>query len=380
MTATVTTSAGIEIEHIVGVSRLAGMEAEWQELLEASDSDCLFLTWGWLHTWWKHLAEGRSLQIVTVREDGQLIAVAPFCERPASLLGRRLLPVREFLGTGFVGSDYLDVIVRRGSETEARAILSAELGRLGTVFDWGQLRRGRSFAASIAESLGKKSWTVRERAVNVCPYISLAGLSFEEYLGTLGSEHRYNFNRKWRRLQKDHTVHFEQILHEEQCAEAIDLVVALHNARWQERGESDAFHTPALVEFHREFAQLALNRGWLRLYVLRVDEKPAACLYGFLYARKFYFYQSGLDPAYQKQSVGLVSMGLGIRNAISNGAEEYDLLHGDEEYKGHWAHERRELARIEAWPPSGLGLLDRQAVDLERSSRRLARRVITKIA
>ena len=100
----------------------------------------------------------------------------------------------------------------------------------------------------------------------------------------------------------------------------------LHNMRWRDRGGSDAFHTPGLVSFHREFSQLALKRGWLRLYVLRLNQKPAACLYGFLYGRTFYFYQSGFDSAYEKQSVGLVSMGLGIKSAIAEGAEEYDLI------------------------------------------------------
>ena len=65
---------------------------------EASDSDCLFLTWEWLFTWWKHLAGDRQLAILAVRSGGKLVALAPFCLRPASLSRRRPLPVLEFLG------------------------------------------------------------------------------------------------------------------------------------------------------------------------------------------------------------------------------------------------------------------------------------------
>jgi hypothetical protein len=74
-----------------------------------------------------------------------------------------------------------------------------------------------------------------------------------------------------------------------------------------------------LTAFHREFSQIALKRGWLRLYLLRLDGKPASFLYGFHYGRKFYFYQSSFDAAYAKHSPGLIMMGLAIRSAIEEG-------------------------------------------------------------
>jgi len=288
--------------------------------------------------------------------------------------------VLEFLGNGFVGSDYLDVIVRRGYEAEARQAVVSSLAKERLTLDLTQLRRGRCTAAGIAAALGERDWFVSETVTNICPFISLAGMSWEAYLSTLGAEHRYNFNRKWKRLNRDYCVQFEQVSRDEQCRESIDLVIELHNMRWRGRGRSDAFHYPGLVGFHREFSRLALQRGWLRLYVLRLNGKPAACLYGFLYGQTFYFYQSGFDPAYQKQSVGLVSMGLGIKNAIEEGAVEYDLLHGNEEYKSHWSREGRELARLELYPPSGMGLLCRRSVELERASRRMARRLLTSMS
>ena len=379
ITQTPTLGALGTVERIADVSGFEALRDEWSELLRASDSDCLFLTWEWLFTWWKHQAEDRQLSILTVRSEGRLDALAPFCLRPASLSGRRPLQALEFLGNGCVGSDYLDFIVRRGCELEARQAFASALANQRQVLDWTQLRRGRCFAAGVAAELGRRNWSVSETVTNTCPYVPLAGVSWEEYLATLGAEHRYNFHRKWRRLNRDYSVQFEQVDREEQCAESMDLVMELHNMRWRGRGGSDAFHTAALVAFHREFSRLALNRGWLRLHVLRLNRKPAACLYGFLYGRTFYFYQSGFDSAYQKQSVGLVSMGLGIQNAIEEGAEEYDLLHGDEEYKSHWSRESRQLSRLELYPAGAMGRMCRASVELERTSRRIARRVVTRI-
>jgi CelD/BcsL family acetyltransferase involved in cellulose biosynthesis len=365
------------VERIADAPGFEALRDEWSELLQASGADCLFLSWEWLSTWWKHLAGDRRLAILALRHGGRLVALAPFCLRPRSLWRRRPLPVLEFLGNGCVGSDYLDLIVRRGYEPEARRAFAAALSNERLVLSWTQLRRSSCAAAGVAADLGASNWSVSERVTNTCPFIPLTGMSWEAYLATLGAEHRYNFHRKFKRLNRDHSVQFEQAHTGEQCRESLDLVMELHNMRWRGRGGSDAFDTPGLVAFHREFSQIALARGWLRLYVLRLDRKPAACLYGFLYGGTFYFYQSGFDAAYGKESVGLVSMGLSIKNAIEEGAEEFDLLHGDEEYKSHWSRQSRELGRLELYPPGGMGSICRRSAELERAARRMARRVLS---
>ena len=382
MIATLPTTLGcpssVTVETIGEASSFAALRQEWDELLHSSASDRLFLTWEWLYTWWKHLAGNRQLSILAFRREGELAALAPFGLRPPTLSPWRPLPVLEFLGNGNVGSDYLDVIVRRGCEPDTWRALAARLAGKRLMLEWTQLRQGDCQAAGVAAALGENGWSVAETETNTCPFIPLAGRSWESYLATLGAEHRYNFHRKWKRLNRDYAVQFEQVRTEQQCRESIDLVITLHNLRWRDRGGSDAFHTSGLVEFHQEFSQIALERGWLRLYVLRLDGKPAACLYGFLYRRIFYFYQSGFAATFDKYSVGLVTMGLAIKSAIEEGAEEYDLLHGNEAYKSHWSSDSRQLGRLEVYPPRGLGWICRSSVELDRSSRRLARRVLPK--
>ncbi len=54
-------------------------------------------------------------------------------------------------------------------------------------------------------------------------------MSWEAYLATLGAEHRYNFNRKWKQLNRDYRVRFLRADTEEECRESVDLVMELHN-------------------------------------------------------------------------------------------------------------------------------------------------------
>jgi CelD/BcsL family acetyltransferase involved in cellulose biosynthesis len=358
----------------ISAAEFSLMNVEWNELVHSSKSDCLFLSWEWLNTWWDRLSEKRELAIVAVRSGDLLVGLAPLAISQPTLT--RPLPEAQFLGSGFVGSDYVDFVIREGYAEDVIRALTGYLGSLRVAFKWTNLRKGDCEAERFAETLGRAGWTSVETQVNVSPFISLKGQTWDSYLASLGSEHRYNLNRKTKRLHRDFTVRLELAGSRIECAESVDRLIELHNLRWQNRaGGSDAFHLPELVQFHRDLAPLAFDQGWLRIFTLWADDRAAACLYGFLYNRTFYFYQSGFHPDFEKHSVGLVLMGMAIRHAIGDGAEEYDFLHGNEPYKKHWADQARDLSRLEIYPPTTLGWVSRSSKTLARDGREFLRRI-----
>ncbi len=370
-------SAGpVAVDRIEDTAAFERLSDGWNELLRSSDSDCLFLTWEWLYTWWKHHSAGRELYIIAVRFGRELAAIAPLCLRRRRLERLQPLPSLEFLGTGSVGSDYLDLIARRGRAAQALEALAEHLDGKRLLIELAQLRRKACLASELAGRLERRGWSFSEEKINTCPFIDLSGHSWESYLARLGPEHRYNFQRRLKNLAKQFEVSFELVSSEEERRKTLAELIALHNQRW--RGSSNAFNRAGLIAFHEELSCLALARGWLRLVVLRLNGKAAACLYGFRYGNSFYFYQSGYDPNYGKHSVGLVIMGLAIKIAIEEGALEYDLLHGDEEYKFRWARAARELSRIVLYPPGSRGLFYRETLRLGRAARKMARRVLPK--
>jgi CelD/BcsL family acetyltransferase involved in cellulose biosynthesis len=350
---------------------------EWNALLASSASDCVFLTHEWLFTWWKHLSEGRELSIVVTRDGEKLIGIMPLAKRSAQYA--RMMPrVAEFLGSGVIGSDYLDAVIQKGRESEVLAAIGRELNRWGLMLQLNQVRTQNCVAASLPGVLGQQRWIALEKKINVCPFIDLRSHSWESYLGSLSSNQRYSFNRKVRALQSAFEVRLDVVKMESDARQGLDTVIELHQKRWGSRGSSEAFQTASVTAFHQEFVRLAAARGWLRLLILNLDNAARAAIYGLHYGPTFYFYQSGFDPAYSKQSVGLVVMGLAIKQALEEGASEYDLLHGEEEYKFHWAHEQRDLGRIELYPPHVRGRLYKRAIHFNRAARQMVRRVLYK--
>jgi len=344
--------------------------------LQASGSNCVFLTHEWMSSWWKHLAEGRRLAILTARDGRELVGILPVAERAAQY--SRMMPrTLEFLGSGVIGSDYLDVIAVAGREREVIAAFSRHIDDRGLMLQLSQLRRGSCLAALLAEQLREQAWTAEETTLNVCPYIDLRGHTWASYLATVGPNLRKNVNRYLRNLPNTFDMRVDCARAPAEAQRALDAAIALHRKRWGAApGMSEAFHSEAIIAFHRDFVTLAAEQGWLRLLVLHLNGTPVAALYGLLYGSVFYFYQSGFDPEYGKHSVGVATMAIAIKTAIEEGAVEYDFLHGAEEYKFHWTEKTRDLGRIELFPSHARALIYRRAMDLNRAARRMARRVL----
>jgi CelD/BcsL family acetyltransferase involved in cellulose biosynthesis len=360
----------MNVHVVTDPAAFAALRPEWDALLAESNEAGVFVSWEWLHTWWKHLGASRSLHVATVRQGGELVALAPFWRRP-----RRLFPESlELMGTGIVGSDYLDVVTRRGHADAALDSLADHVGELGFPLDLRQLGAG-SRAADLASRLRARGWRRGERASDVCPYLRLEGHDWDSLLGTLGPEHRANVRRRLRKLGEQGAV-LDEARDDASRRAILAALFRLHELRWRGRGGSDAFGGPEVLAFHEEATALALERGWLRLYALRLAGEPVAALYGLRYGGRFSFYQSGFDPAQARSSVGLAILALSIQCALQEGAAEFDLLHGGEGYKFLWAHVTRPLVRIEADPPGVASAARRAAVDTARAARRGVRRLL----
>jgi CelD/BcsL family acetyltransferase involved in cellulose biosynthesis len=123
---------------ILVISDVSGFDAlgpEWEALFAAAGSS-VFKSFIWQRGWWRHHGEDftrRLLHLVTIREAGELIALAPFyidVHRHNALASTRTL---RFIGTGF--SDHLDMLVRPGHADTAIPALAGHLASLWKSLD-----------------------------------------------------------------------------------------------------------------------------------------------------------------------------------------------------------------------------------------------------
>ena len=360
------------IQRIQDLSGFAALRPHWDGLLAASGANNPFLTFEWLHAWWANLGGNARLQTIALWSDTELIAIAPLMSTRSPGWFTRL----EFLGSGHAGSDYLDLIVRRGHESEALDSLADFIASKRQTLRL-ELVPEASLAAHVARRLQDSGWTTSIVANGICPVIDLGGHTWESYLAARGRAHRANVRRRLRALGEPLDTAFEPVTTEAQRHEALSALFAFHEWRFSPQGGSTAFLTPALRAFHQNATRQALERGWLRMYVLRLNGVPAAVMYGFAYNGQFYFYQHGFDARYRNQSIGLVLMALTIRAAFDEGLHTFDMLWGAEPYKWLWATGERKLNQIRAFPAHVGGWLHHGVVAARRRLAPLTRRLLS---
>ena len=166
------------------------------------------------------------------------------------------------------------------------------------------------------------------------PTLVADGRDWDAFLGSRSRNFREQARRRERKLARAHDLHYRLVDDPDRLPSAFDTLVRLHQARWGEGSRS--FRAP-VDAFHRDFAALALERGWLRLWLLELDGRVAAAWLGYRFGGIEWYYQAGRDPALEREAVGFVLMAHTVRAALNDGVGEYRLLLGGESYKDRFA-------------------------------------------
>jgi CelD/BcsL family acetyltransferase involved in cellulose biosynthesis len=296
----------------LGVERSSSLEAVRADWSRAAQIESVFATWEWAAAWWRHFGRDRELLLWTFRCLGEPVGVAPLY-----VSHTRPLHVARFVGHG--PADELGPVC---SPADARAVLEATNERLSDagcdVLLAEQLAADRAPLAA-GRLLRREASPVLRWDAGWLDYVASRSANLREQLG-----------RRERRLRREGQVRFRLTTDAARLASDLDVLFRLHGAV---RRRSDF----GPEGFHRDVAAVALERGWLRLWTLELDERPAAVWLGFRVGGVESYYQAGRDPALDRLSVGFVLLAHTIRAALDDGIREYRFGRGDEPYKYRFA-------------------------------------------
>lgn len=295
----------------------------WQNLDTRSDN--VFTTWEWATTWWRHFGRSRRERIVVQTDDrgGAVVILPLYLELSCPLRVLRLI--------GHGPADELGPICAAADErlgVQALREFLARSPRRWDVFIGERLPAARNWTHEI----GRGGRSLRRES---SPTIVFEDGGWDAYLASRSGQFRQQLKRKERRLAAAGDVRYRLCDDRASLDRDLDTLFALHQARW---GNGSIFTTMSQAAFHRDFAHRALERGWLRLWLLQVDGAPVAALYTFRYANVEWYYQGGRDPAWDKASVGTLLLAHSVRVAAEDGVAAYRLLRGGEAYKGRFAN------------------------------------------
>jgi CelD/BcsL family acetyltransferase involved in cellulose biosynthesis len=128
----------------------------------------------------------------------------------------------------------------------------------------------------------------------------------------------------------------------------LDALFALHQRRWEQRGERGVLAEPRVQAFHRAALPGLMAAGIARALTLDIDGRAVGAYYGFQHRDRAYAYIGGLDPEFEEASPGALTIEAAMQRAASEGAREFHFLRGREPYKFAWGARDR-WNRLRVW-------------------------------
>ena len=304
----------------VAKETLASLRPEWEGLLEQHPAPMPFYHPAWQQVWLEEFQGDRELFLLSVRDGGALVGVAPLLREDGrlSLVGHYSI------------CDYMDFVV--APECGA-GFFSAIMGALqDEAWSEIELRGLHEGSATLAElpALAEGAGFAFEREEEaLAPSVQLLA-SWDEQVASLSKKYRHELRRKLRRLEAAGNV--ELVVHTAP-GEIESQMPLLLRFMVESRTDKASFLSEQMGRFFHRMTQTMAEAGMIRLFVLELDAQPVAAVLCFDYGGRLMLYNSGYDPQYASLSVGLVSKALCMRDAIEIDRHCVDFLRGDEPYK-----------------------------------------------
>lgn len=171
--------------------------------------------------------------------------------------------------------------------------------------------------------------------------------SFSEYFKTLPSQIQNTVKRKKKTFLTKSQGRLVLITEHHNIEQSIDDWVNIYNSSWK-APEPYIHFMPALI-------RLCAARGWLRLGIAYLDDKPIAAQFWIVHNRRAEIYKLAYDQSQAKYGAGSILTAFLMEHVINvDRVIEIDYLIGDDSYKSDWMTHRRERWGIVSYNPTTL--------------------------
>jgi CelD/BcsL family acetyltransferase involved in cellulose biosynthesis len=275
-------------------------------------------------SWWQWGRAGDArLRVVLVSDEDGLAGVGPFFAQvgPLGLVEMRLL------AAGFCHR--IGPLARPGAEDAVAPAMAKALAEMqprpaSVVFEGAD--RADPWPELIAASWpARRPPRMRTDGRMDAPAIELGG-AYERWMERRGRKFRKEARRTARRMEEEQVQ--GRISGE---PDAIEALLRLHHARWEERGGSNVGATAGPVIAGA--AQALAPEDRLIVALLEGPNGAIAAELVVLAGSTAAFWGGGFDPAWASFAPGTQAMLLALRHLAERGVDVADLGGGEDEYK-----------------------------------------------
>lgn len=335
----------IEISRINTKEQWRQLEPAWNTLVQNASGPGIFLTYEWLSAWAEcFVSANQKPWILAFHENENLVGFAPFVikrEKKGPLRFREI----SFMGVPQAGSDYLNVIIKKGREKPVAEALYHYLQNRGAS-DWDvisltDIPAESLFLLHFINSIENQGRYFVIRPSAYCPMVKITG-DFDAYFAGLSKSWKKKFKQDVRVLYRDYKAAYKTYEGKDTKERLPEFFDFYHKKTpWQSEG---------LRKMLYKYADQFNDNIPVQIDFLEADGKTVAALLHLRHKTVLSMYLMAVDKEFNpKLSLGNVLTGMCIKNAAHAGYTCYDFLKGDESYKFHWANHGCRTLKLEFW-------------------------------
>ena len=316
---------------------------EWKELLAQAGETSPFLMPLWVGLSYEYFGGERLSFLVSLRDKGRLVGIAPLAIVPAGNTVRFAVDSRL--------TDYADVILAPAARADGIARIAETIRdfmgdeKFGVVLE--PVRGNSPNLLALEQALGGQSKMTSPHLAIKLPQ------NPDEFLyKVLRSEDRKSLLRREDRLTRSHEVEVECFTEPMGISENLDDLLWMFVA---ESLEKKGFMTPEREAFLREVMPLAAKEDSCRLYYIKVNGARVAGHLVLENRETVFVYMSAEGALGAELSAGILLLKSITENAIERGFSWLDFGRGGEEYKRRLGAKEGKVYRLVAGNPSGDG-------------------------
>lgn len=267
-------------------------------------------------------------------------------------------PYRRSALTNYYASLYSPLVSFETSTDQRRFVLERLVEQLTkvrprcAVVDFMPLDEDSADTAHLQQALVAAGYYTKRYLCFGNWYLPCAHISFHDFMNSRESRLLNTWSRKRRKfeLSPSNDARLEVIMDPASVDRGMEAYEHVYERSWKK--------PEPYSDFVRGWARICARKGWLRLGVAWLGEKPIAAQFWFTMHGRAYIFKLAYDEEYAKLSPGTVLSAHMFRQALDEDhAQEIDYLTGDDAYKKLWMSHRRQRVGIvgcNPWVPRGL--------------------------
>ncbi|MDP3980076.1 MAG: GNAT family N-acetyltransferase [Chlamydiota bacterium] len=340
----------LSIIHIQDLKSLATYKEQWNDVLQKSNSNNIFLSYEWISQWWQNFNNSNPLLILLALEDGNLIGIAPLYLKSTKIPGFRTAQQVRLLADKFVGSDFLDFIIIKNREAE---VIPDLLKYLSDHFFWHHVYlddyKSDSINLSILQSVIKPfRLSSYIKTKSRCPYLILPD-TIDAFLKLPDKTYKKIIQKKTvTKLYKEHDVKILFSITASDLDMYLEKLFQLYSERWEYTSNKGMFNNPQIRDFFKNISGTLCKLGLLRLSAIVVDEEIMAMEYGMLHHDTYYSLQGGCSKKGLSLRAG-TALTFKIFESLIGQAHIFHYLRGEEPYKYKWGCVDSYTSSVQIW-------------------------------